>query len=58
METAVNWRTASYSGANGGECVEVASVADAVMMRDTKDRNGGTLTVPASAWRAFIAATK
>ena len=25
METAGNWRKSSYSGANGGECVEVAS---------------------------------
>jgi Domain of unknown function (DUF397) len=58
METAGNWRTASYSGANGGECVEVASAADAVLVRDTKDRDGWTLGVPASAWRAFIAATK
>jgi Domain of unknown function (DUF397) len=58
METAGNWRTASYSGANGGECVEVASAADAVIVRDTKDRNGKALNVPASAWRAFIAAIK
>jgi hypothetical protein len=58
VETAGNWRTASYSGANGGECVEVASAADAVIVRDTKNRNGETLSVPASAWRAFIAAMK
>ena len=58
METAGNWRTASYSGANGGECVEVASTADAVIVRDTKNRNGGMLSVPASAWRAFVAAMK
>jgi hypothetical protein len=58
METAGNWRTASYSGANGGECVEVASAADVVIVRDTKNRSGGTLSVPASAWRAFVAAMK
>jgi hypothetical protein len=58
METPGNWRTASYSGANGGECVEVASATGAVIVRDTKNRNGGMLTVPASAWRAFIAAMK
>ena len=45
METAGNWRTASYSGANGGECVEVASAADAVLVRDTKNRDGWTLSV-------------
>ena len=58
METAGNWRTASYSRANGGECVEVASAANAVMVRDTKNREGGTLSVPAGAWRAFIAEMK
>ena len=58
METAGNWRTASYSGANGGECVEVASTDEAVMVRDTKNRAGATLSVPADAWRAFIAAMK
>ena len=58
METAGNWRTASYSGANGGECVEVASTDSAVMVRDTKDRDGGTLSVPASAWRAFLSAVR
>jgi len=58
METAGNWRTASYSGANGGECVEVASAADAVLVRDTRNRDGGTLSVSASAWRAFVAAMK
>lgn len=58
METAGNWRTASYSGANGGECVEVASTDEAVMVRDTKNRAGATLSVPASAWQAFIAAMK
>jgi len=28
------------------------------MVRDTKNRAEATLSVPASAWRAFIAATK
>jgi hypothetical protein len=34
-----NWRKSSYSGDNGGACVEVAS-ADAVLVRDTTDRSG------------------
>ena len=58
METAGNWRTSSYSGANGGECLEVASVEDALMVRDTKDRSGKSLTVPSSAWRAFISTVR
>lgn len=48
-----NWRTASYSNANGGQCVEVAS-AEAVAVRDSTNRNGGTLTFTADAWRSFL----
>lgn len=47
------WRKSTYSDANGGNCVEVAS-ADAVLVRDTTDRGGVTLSVPAAAWLAFL----
>jgi Domain of unknown function (DUF397) len=52
------WRKTSYSG-NGGECVE-AGVAESgwVLVRDTTNREGGTLSFPASAWRAFAAGLK
>jgi len=49
----LNWRKASYSGSGGGQCVEVADVASVVMVRDTTDRDGGTLAFTADAWRAF-----
>ena len=52
-----NWRKSSYSGSNGGECVEVAT-AGAVLVRDTADRNGPVLAVTADAWRAFTAAIR
>ena len=58
METVSSWRKSSYSGANGGECVEVAATAGTVMVRDTKDRNGNVLSVPPSAWRAFVSALR
>ena len=48
------WRKSSYSGDNGGECVEVAA-AGAVLVRDTTDRTGPVLTFTAEAWRAFTA---
>ena len=51
------WRKSSYSGSNGGECVEVAA-ADAVLVRDTADRGGPVLSFSAEAWRAFIAAIR
>jgi hypothetical protein len=48
----MDWRKSSYSGANGGNCVEVAT-AEGVAVRDTTDRDGGTLTFSASAWQEF-----
>lgn len=47
------WRKSSYSGDNGGECVEVAT-SDAVRVRDTADRSGPVLTFPESTWRTFV----
>ncbi len=52
-----NWRKSSYSGSNGGECVEVAS-AEAVLVRDTTDRNGPVLAFTVEAWSAFTALIK
>jgi Domain of unknown function (DUF397) len=51
------WRKSSYSGANGS-CVETASGDSVVMVRDTTNRDGGTLTFAADAWRAFAAELK
>jgi hypothetical protein len=53
----MNWRKSSYSGDNGGACVEVAAVGN-VYVRDTTDRGGVSLSVSASAWRAFAANLK
>jgi hypothetical protein len=47
------WRKSSYSGANGGSCVEVAN-ADNVAVRDTTDRDGVTLEFTPLAWQQFI----
>jgi Domain of unknown function (DUF397) len=48
----MDWRKSSYSDSNGGSCVEVAS-GGAVQVRDTTDRDGGTLEFSAEAWAAF-----
>ena len=48
-----NWRKSSYSGANGGSCVETASGAGMILVRDTTDRDGFTLNVPADEWARF-----
>jgi hypothetical protein len=51
------WRKSSYSGSTGGQCVEVASDAG-VMVRDTTDRDGGTLNFTATAWQTFTASLR
>jgi Domain of unknown function (DUF397) len=52
-----NWRKSSYSGSNGGECVEVAS-AEAVIVRDTSDPHGPMLAFTTAAWSVFTATIK
>jgi hypothetical protein len=51
------WRKSSRSGSNG-QCVEVRDRGDAVDVRDSKDPHGGSLTVTASEWAAFVAGVK
>jgi hypothetical protein len=51
----VTWRKASYSGANGGGCVEVGSAGKtAVAVRDSKDPDGVKLKFSSLAWQSFI----
>jgi hypothetical protein len=47
------WRKSSYSANGGQDCVEAASASGAVLVRDTTDRDGATLSFPATAWRSF-----
>jgi hypothetical protein len=49
----LNWRTPSYSGNGGGNCVEVAGAGSRVMVRDTKHRDADPLAFTADAWQAF-----
>jgi len=51
----VTWRKSSYSGGNGGGCVEVGAPAEAdrVLVRDTKDRQGPVPAFSPRTWRNF-----
>jgi hypothetical protein len=48
----LTWRKSSYSGSNGGNCIEVAAAAR-VAIRDSKDPHGPVLTFSAVDWRRF-----
>lgn len=52
MDSQPMWRVATYTGGNGN-CVEVGNLTGSVAVRDTKNRGGAVLSVPAEAWRAF-----
>ncbi|MGW7072176.1 DUF397 domain-containing protein [Streptomyces sp. NPDC054855] len=48
------WYKSSYSNDTGGSCVEIAGLDDQVGIRDSKDKSGPALVVPATAWSSFI----
>ncbi len=55
MSTDLAWFKSSYSGTEGGDCVEVAVLPSAVHVRDSKDKDGPALVVTPEAWSAFVA---
>ncbi|WP_326769090.1 DUF397 domain-containing protein [Streptomyces sp. NBC_01591] len=48
------WFKSSYSGAEGGDCVEVAAAATHVHIRDSKQLSGPVLTVRTEAWAGLV----
>ena len=55
------WRTSSYSGGNGGQCVEVAATTgpgQICAVRDSKNHRGPVLTFSSEQWRRFTAEAK
>jgi Domain of unknown function (DUF397) len=53
------WRKASYSGNNGANCVEAGVAArGSILVRDTTNRDGGTLAFTAQAWQMFVEGLK
>ena len=63
--TRAQWRKSSYSGGNGGTCVEVAVVSSApegsgrvVAVRDSKNPDGPALIFTSDEWSAFTAGTR
>jgi hypothetical protein len=59
MSTDETWIKSSYSGGQGGDCVEVAvRLAEQVAVRDSKDTAGPTLQFPREVWCVFTAGMK
>ena len=55
----LNWRTSSYSGGNGGACVEVAAHDGMILVRDTTDHGRGPVSrYTPGQWRVFIAGVR
>ncbi|MFC9390873.1 DUF397 domain-containing protein [Streptomyces venezuelae] len=50
------WRKSSYSGDNGGECIEVADLAAHIAVRDSKNPGGPAFLATPAAFTAFVSA--
>ncbi|MBD0709973.1 MULTISPECIES: DUF397 domain-containing protein [unclassified Streptomyces] len=48
------WFKSSYSGAEGGDCVEIAAAGTSVHVRDSKDVVRPALRVSRDAWAGFV----
>jgi hypothetical protein len=63
--TSAAWRTSSYSGGNGGQCIQVATLTSTsgspghlCVVRDSKNPSGPVLVLGARHWHIFTAAIK
>lgn len=55
----VTWHKSSYSGGNGGACVEVADLGNGHRaVRDSKDPSGPVLRFTPAEWAAFTAGVR
>ncbi|MFY1678821.1 DUF397 domain-containing protein [Streptomyces sp. WMMC905] len=57
VQPALTWFKSSYSGAEGGQCIEVAATPDTVHVRDSKQPNGPILNVSPRAWTSLVQST-
>jgi hypothetical protein len=48
------WRRSRFSqGTNNNDCVEVGLARELTVLRDSKDPDGGTLSLSPTAWDSF-----
>jgi hypothetical protein len=48
------WRKSTASGSDSNSCLEVASMPDLVLVRDSKHATGPDLTFASARWAAFV----
>ena len=48
------WHKSSYSGGNGGDCVEAREHESGADVRDTQNREAGHLSFNAGEWSALL----
>ncbi len=48
------WFKSSYSGGEGGNCVETAHGCDSMHVRDSKDKAGPQLAFSPASWSVFV----
>ena len=59
MQDDLKWRKSSFSGGEGGDCVEVAEAPEGGRyLRDTKDRSRPAHYFTAAEWDAFVKGVK
>jgi hypothetical protein len=51
--TRATWRKSSFSGNNGGQCIEIAAGSRLIAVRDSKDRSGPVLAFTPADWQTF-----
>ncbi len=57
--TGVTWHKSSYSNGAGGDCVEIAKLAEgSPAVRDSKNPTGQALVFTAAEWVAFTAGVR
>lgn len=57
--SSASWHKSSYSGASGGDCLEVADgLTGVVPVRDSKVVGGPALVFGAGAWAVFVAGVR
>ncbi|GAA2393546.1 DUF397 domain-containing protein [Streptomyces coeruleofuscus] len=54
IPTGILWRKSSYSGDQGGDCVEVAEASPTIAIRDSKTPAGPILTLDPAAFTTFV----